>query len=116
MFNEYVQQFDLAPIFSLEEMHHWFIPREDVVDSFVAEKDYKIIGFASYYTLPSTVMHHPNYKSIKAAYSFYNVTTPDLDLQELMNDLLIMAKKVKSYNLYYKLHTKLIICLHLVWT
>lgn len=47
----------------------------------------------SFYTLPSTVMHHPAHKQLKAAYSFYNVpqTVP---LVDLMQDALILAKKV----------------------
>lgn len=72
---------------------HWFLPRPDIVDSFVVEKDGKLTDFISYYTLPSTVMHHPVHKTLKAAYSFYNVSgeTPWVDL---MNDALISAKQL----------------------
>lgn len=51
--------------------------------------------FLSFYTLPSTIMNHPVHRSLKAAYSFYNVhtTTPLLDL---MSDALILAKSVCS--------------------
>lgn len=49
--------------------------------------------FISFYTLPSTVMHHPLHKSLKAAYSFYNVHT-ETPLMDLMNDALILAKLV----------------------
>jgi glycylpeptide N-tetradecanoyltransferase len=37
LLNEYLTKFDLAPVFELEEIIHWFTPREDVVDSFVIE-------------------------------------------------------------------------------
>ena len=49
----------------------------------------------SFYTLPSTVMHHPTHKQLKAAYSFYNVSekTP---LVDLMQDALILAKQVRT--------------------
>lgn len=49
----------------------------------------------SFYTLPSTVMHHPIHKQLKAAYSFYNVSekTP---LVDLMQDALILAKQVRT--------------------
>ena len=49
----------------------------------------------SFYTLPSTVMHHPTHKQLKAAYSFYNVSekTP---LVDLMRDALILAKQVRT--------------------
>ncbi|KAG8229522.1 hypothetical protein J437_LFUL004928 [Ladona fulva] len=47
--------------------------------------------FVSFYTLPSTVMHHPVHKSLKAAYSFYNVSTKTPWI-ELMGDALVSAK------------------------
>lgn len=50
--------------------------------------------FISFYTLPSTVMHHPLHKSLKAAYSFYNVHT-ETPLIELMSDALVLAKLVR---------------------
>lgn len=54
-----------------------------------------LTDFASFYTLPSTVMHHPLHRSLKAAYSFYNVHT-QTPLLDLMNDALILAKMVMS--------------------
>lgn len=55
--------------------------------------------FLSFYTLPSTIMNHPVHRSLKAAYSFYNVhtTTPLLDL---MSDALILAKSVGSSSIH----------------
>ena len=52
-----------------------------------------LTDLVSFYALPSTVMNHPAHKSLKAAYSFYNVSTktPWVDL---MGDALVMAKKV----------------------
>ncbi|XP_025093636.1 glycylpeptide N-tetradecanoyltransferase 1-like isoform X2 [Pomacea canaliculata] len=90
---QYMQKFDLAPVFSKEEFRHWFIPRENIVDSYVVERDGEITDFVSFYTLPSTVMHHPTHKLLKAAYSFYNVSgaTPWVDL---MQDALIVAKNM----------------------
>ncbi|XP_018318725.1 glycylpeptide N-tetradecanoyltransferase [Agrilus planipennis] len=90
---EYLKRFDLAPVFSEDDFVHWFMPQEGIVDSFVVENDGVITDFVSYYTLPSTVMHHPVHKTLKAAYSFYNVSTkaPWVDL---MNDALISAKQL----------------------
>ena len=48
----------------------------------------------SFYTLPSTVMHHPVHKQLKAAYSFYNVSE-ETPLIDLMQDALILAKQVR---------------------
>ena len=55
-----------------------------------------LTDFTSFYTLPSTVMHHPLHRSLKAAYSFYNVHT-QTPLLDLMNDSLILAKMVMTF-------------------
>ena len=93
---QYLMQFSLAPSYSLEEFEHWFMPRPGIVDSYVVEgPGGKITDFVSFYTLPSTVMHHPKYKMLKAAYSFYNVCTSG-NWTELMQDTLIAARNVSS--------------------
>lgn len=92
LLNEYLAKFELAPKFTEDEFKHWFIPQSGIIDSFVVEnQDGSISDFVSYYTLPSTVVYHPVHKTLKAAYSFYNVSTktPWIDL---MLDALITAK------------------------
>ncbi|XP_046747796.1 glycylpeptide N-tetradecanoyltransferase 1 [Diprion similis] len=93
LLGRYLEKFDLAPVFSLEEFQHWFLPQNGIVDSFVVENDGKVTDMVSYYTLPSTVMHHQTHKILKAAYSFYNVSsvTPWL---ELITDALISARNL----------------------
>ena len=75
----------MAPVFSLEEIHHWILPKGDVVYSFVVEDPAtkKLTDFVSFYSLPSTVLNHEKHKNLRAAYSFYNVAnkTP---LKQLM--------------------------------
>ena len=58
------------------------------------DKKGKITEMLSFYTLPSTVMHHPQHKQLKAAYSFYNVSNR-VPLVDLMQDALVLAKQVK---------------------
>lgn len=94
MLSEYLDKFDLAPKFSIEEVEHWFLPQQDVINSYVVERDGQVLAFTSFYTLPSTVISHPTYDSIKAAYSFYNYSTQPITLVELIRDSLIMAKKM----------------------
>ncbi|KAG8139862.1 hypothetical protein E2320_002625 [Naja naja] len=60
--------------------------------------DGKVTDFLSFYTLPSTIMNHPTHKSLKAAYSFYNVHTKT-PLIDLMNDALILAK-LKGFDVF----------------
>lgn len=52
-----------------------------------------VTDMVSFYTLPSTVVDHPKHKTLKAAYSFYNVASR-AKLSELMNDALVVAKNV----------------------
>ncbi|KAG8313078.1 glycylpeptide N-tetradecanoyltransferase [Homalodisca vitripennis] len=87
----YLSRFDLVPLFSEEEFRHWFLPQPGIVDSYIVENDGNVTDMVSFYTLPSTVMHHPVHRTLKAAYSFYNVSmkTPWVDL---MQDALISAK------------------------
>lgn len=90
---EFFLRFDLAPIFSEEEFKHWFLPRDGIVYTFVVEDQQSgaLTDMVSYYTLPSTVMNHEVHKSIKAAYSFYNVSFKTKWV-DLMQDALITAK------------------------
>lgn len=93
LLNEYLKKFSLVPIYNAEEFAHWFLPRKDVVDSYVVERENKIVGFTSFFNLPSSVMNNPTHKHIKAAYSFYNVPSEQVNLKSLVTDALIMAKK-----------------------
>jgi len=95
LLNGYAKKFDLTPVFTSADVLHWFIPQTDIIEAYVVEdpsQPGKLTDFISFYTLPSTVMNHPQHNSIKAAYSFYNVSTatPWVDL---MGDALILAKK-----------------------
>lgn len=93
--DEYLKKFSLCPVFSKEEFLHWFTPIEGIIECFVVEgENGAITDMVSYYSLPSSVMHHPVHKTVHAAYSFYNVSTktPWLDL---MNDALISAKSIQ---------------------
>ncbi|XP_032662233.1 glycylpeptide N-tetradecanoyltransferase 2 isoform X3 [Chelonoidis abingdonii] len=99
LINSYLKQFNLAPVMDEEEVAHWFLPQDHIIDTFVVESSNGILtDFLSFYTLPSTVMHHSVHKSLKAAYSFYNIHT-ETPLLDLMNDALIIAK-LKGFDVF----------------
>lgn len=123
LLREYLSQFNLVPAMNQEEVEHWLLPRENIIDTYLVEvnvqmtisspqiyssvpdaswwnlyvgvfqNDGKVTDFLSFYTLPSTIMNHPVHHSLKAAYSFYNVHTVT-PLLDLMQDALILAKSV----------------------
>ena len=86
-------------MFDHNDFCHWFIPRDEVIQSFViCDADGIVTDFVSFYTLHITVMNHSKHSTIKAAYSYYNVATT-VALEALMLDVLILAKQViEMYN------------------
>ncbi|XP_041649048.1 glycylpeptide N-tetradecanoyltransferase 2 isoform X1 [Cheilinus undulatus] len=129
LLQKYLRRFQLAPSMGEEEVAHWFLPQDNIIDTYVVEvfgicfypqtlKALLLVllwcintlsltlqgagggltDFSSFYTLPSTVMHHPLHRSLKAAYSFYNVHT-QTPLLDLMNDALILAK-LKGFDVF----------------
>jgi len=92
LFETYTSRFDVTPAFNADDFLHWFTPKKGIVNTYVVESQGEITDFISFYTLPSTVVHHQTHKTLKAAYAFYNVAlkTP---LEQLMQDALILAKK-----------------------
>ncbi|KAI3510009.1 hypothetical protein L1887_25535 [Cichorium endivia] len=91
----YLLQFIVAPDFDEIDVEHWIVPKEGVVDSFVVESQetHEVTDFCSFYSLPSSILGHPNHTNLKAAYSYYNVVTKT-PLVQLMNDALIVAKQM----------------------
>uniref|UniRef100_H3A6P8 Glycylpeptide N-tetradecanoyltransferase n=1 Tax=Latimeria chalumnae TaxID=7897 RepID=H3A6P8_LATCH len=82
-----------------QHSNNFVFPNKVVFLCFVYENSSGVLtDFLSFYTLPSTVMHHPVHKSLKAAYSFYNVHTV-MPLVDLMNDALIIAK-LKGFDVF----------------
>jgi glycylpeptide N-tetradecanoyltransferase len=55
----------------------------------------EITGFVSFYGIPTSVMKHPVHKVINVAYMFYYGAQDQATLPKLLNDALIMSKKVK---------------------
>src|SRR6185437_350046 len=84
-------------VFDEEELAHWLVPRAGVVDAYVVANESGVVtDLVSFYHLPSTVIGHPTHNTMRAAYSFYNVS--HLPTEErwnaLMGDALIMAKSL----------------------
>ena len=90
LLNAYLGKFQLVPVLSEEEVRHWLLPRPDVVYSYVVVTQGKVTDLCSFYSLPSSVIGHPQHKTLKAAYCFYNVATAH-SLQDVMQDALTFA-------------------------
>lgn len=86
-------KFALYVNFTREEIAHWLLPREGVINTYVVEDKNdktKVTDMISFYHLPSTILGTD--ETLHAAYSYYNVAT-STDLTSLMKDALILANK-----------------------
>ena len=104
---KYLERFDLAPTFTDAEFEHWFLPREGVVYTYVVanpSQGGKITDMVSFYALPSSVIKVDKHKDIKAAYLFYYAYTAT-PLKDLLEDMIVMAGKVRLAHKAGRLHS-----------
>jgi len=105
LINNYLSTYKLRMLFSLEEFEHWFTPQKDVIETYVlVSETNEVTDIISFFSLPSSILKSPNYDNLFAAYSWYNVATT-LDITELMQDSLIIAKKL-GYDVFTCLGTQ----------
>jgi len=94
LLNNYLAKFQFKVLFTKEEVRHWLLPRDKVINSYVVSNDDgKVTDLISFYHLPSSILHHND--TLFAAYSYYNVAT-SVPILDLMKDALILAKKTGS--------------------
>ena len=95
LLDNFEKKYKVHGYYSKEEVAHWFLPRKNVVYSYVRiNKEGQVTDLISFYCLPSSVLQNPNYKKLMAAYSFFNINTT-CSLKELMECALIFAKQEK---------------------
>jgi glycylpeptide N-tetradecanoyltransferase len=93
--SEYLTKFKLYTIYTEEEIAHYMLPRESVLYSYVVEdEDKQITDFISFYSLPSSILEHPDYETLHCAYLYYYFTGK-YDITELQRNVLVIANKMK---------------------
>lgn len=65
-----MKNFKLYFKYTEEEVKYWFIPRKEVIYTYVVEsfdesKNSIITDFISFYSLPSTIINNPKYQTLK---------------------------------------------------
>lgn len=109
LLQRYLKRFEMAPEFTAEEIDHWLLHKDDspeqVIWTYVVEEPetHKISDFISFYCLESSVIGNRKHDIVRAAYLYYYATEKAFmkeesglkgRLNELMNDALILAKRV----------------------
>eukprot|EP00825_Cyclidium_porcatum_P037632 TRINITY_DN4193_c0_g1_i1.p1 TRINITY_DN4193_c0_g1~~TRINITY_DN4193_c0_g1_i1.p1 ORF type:complete len:249 (+),score=53.17 TRINITY_DN4193_c0_g1_i1:77-823(+) len=102
LLNEFFEKYQLHQKFTEEEIKHFFLPRNDVIYTYVKteekEGQSKVTDMFSFYYLPSTVIGNQKYPTLRAVYSYYNIATT-VSWQQLMEQALIIAKQ-KDYDVF----------------
>eukprot|EP01089_Gocevia_fonbrunei_P002024 TRINITY_DN1199_c0_g1_i1.p1 TRINITY_DN1199_c0_g1~~TRINITY_DN1199_c0_g1_i1.p1 ORF type:complete len:460 (-),score=101.57 TRINITY_DN1199_c0_g1_i1:29-1408(-) len=100
LLQDYLETFELAPMFDEKEVAHWFLARDNVINTYVVADPVtgEVTDMTSFYTLPSTILKNPKHNILNAAYSFYSVSTKT-PLNQLTKDALVKATELK-YDVY----------------
>lgn len=52
LINAYLKQFNLAPVMDEEEVAHWFLPRDHIIDTYVVEVKHALTTSWMYMWMP----------------------------------------------------------------
>lgn len=92
-------KFDLSAILSLEEIEHWLLPRDNLIDSYVVQSDDgALTDVLSFYSVSSKVLNHPLHTVLREAHLLYFVCT-STDPVDFMEDTLVLAKS-KGFDVF----------------
>jgi glycylpeptide N-tetradecanoyltransferase len=92
LLEEKLSEYKLHPVLSEDDVRHWLLPRKKVVFTYVVEESGgQVTDFASFYSLPSSVLGNDKHPTLFAAYQFWTVART-VSLSDLTNDLFVHAK------------------------
>lgn len=67
----YLKKFQLYTEFSQDEVSHFFIPRDDVIYTYVNKNDAgEIMDIVSFYSLPSTILNNDKHNVLRVSLKF----------------------------------------------
>jgi glycylpeptide N-tetradecanoyltransferase len=98
LLNATLAEYPITTEFTEDEFRHHFLPRNEIVYSYVVDNE-GIKAFFSFYSLPSVVIQSG--KEIKTAYLYYNTISND---SEIIKDVLILAKQL-GFDVFNSLNT-----------
>ncbi|RVE59498.1 hypothetical protein OJAV_G00189130 [Oryzias javanicus] len=99
LLQDHLCKFKISPVLSLQQLEHWMLPRENVIDTYVVEgEDGSLTDVVSFYSVTSRVLNHPVHTGLRAAHLLYVVSTAT-ELTDLMGDVLILAKS-KGFDIF----------------
>uniref|UniRef100_UPI0037E88903 glycylpeptide N-tetradecanoyltransferase 1-like n=1 Tax=Semicossyphus pulcher TaxID=241346 RepID=UPI0037E88903 len=99
LLTENLRKFHLSPVWSLQDVEHWLLPRKNVIDTYVVEGDNgTLTGVVSFHTVSYKVLNHPVHTDLRVAVLLYAASTAT-DPVDLMEDTLVLAKS-KGFDIF----------------
>lgn len=97
LMNKYLERCKVRQIWTKKEVEHFLLNTEDVVYSYVVENnDKELVGFFSFYSLPSSCLKSDKHSHVYKAYNWYSCyDDKSITLADLMNSTIFMAKELK---------------------
>ena len=95
------KKYKIYEILDIKEVEHWFLPRNNIVYTYVLEdEEHKITDFCSFYSIQRTILNQNKmgentsnkYKKINFAYELINFNT-SISMKELLRSAVILAKQ-----------------------
>ncbi|XP_057793008.1 glycylpeptide N-tetradecanoyltransferase 1-like [Salvia miltiorrhiza] len=73
LLRNYLKQFVVAPDFDKNDVEHWLLPKEDVIDAYLVEspESHEITDLCSFYTISCSIHGSQNHSILKGAYSYH---------------------------------------------
>ncbi|PNW81548.1 hypothetical protein CHLRE_06g251100v5 [Chlamydomonas reinhardtii] len=101
LLNSQLGRYKLTQHFNAEEVAHWFQNIDNVINALVVEdpdSPGSLTDVVSFYTLPSSILGHPQHTELKAAYLYYTASTAT-PLKQLVNDAMAVAA-ARGYDVF----------------
>lgn len=98
--NNHLKKFNLTHVFDKDVFTHYFMPKNDIIYTYVVEKDNIITDMISFFIINNTVLNNKDYSEYKAGYLYYYFNE-SLKLEELINICFYYAKtnKIDVFNI-----------------
>jgi len=97
LIQKYFCKFDVVPVWSPEEITHYFLPRDGILKTYV-RKNKDITDIISFYELRSTIIRNSKHKELRGAWVWYMIPG-EATLKDIMSDALILAKN-EGYDVF----------------
>lgn len=89
--NNYLKQYKLTHVFDKDGFIHYFTPTQNIIYTYVVEKDNIITDMISFFVIDNTISNNKDYKEYKAGYLYYYFNE-SLNLEDLFNIGFFYAK------------------------